>query len=124
MRIQYNHITKKDRTLWDEFVTNHQDGTIFQSPDMFDFYQKVKHYTPHIFLVKDEKDNLLGILLAVVIKEYGGWKGKLSSRTIIYGGPLLDENYEERSKVLASLLNKLSETLREKVSLYSIQKFY
>jgi len=112
LQIQYNHITEKDRAAWSKFVANHPDNTVFQSPEMFDFYKKVKHYTPHVFLAKDNKEDLQGVLLAVIIKEYSGWKGRLSSRTIVYGGPLLGET--DAQHVLKELLEALAKKLKQK----------
>jgi lipid II:glycine glycyltransferase (peptidoglycan interpeptide bridge formation enzyme) len=112
LHIQHNQITEKDRASWAAFVAHHPENTVFQSPDMFDFYQKVKYYTPHVFLAKDERDNIQGVLLAVIIREYSGWKGRLSSRTVIYGGPLLGK--KDAQKVLKALLETLTNRLKRK----------
>jgi lipid II:glycine glycyltransferase (peptidoglycan interpeptide bridge formation enzyme) len=110
LHIQYNHITEDDRASWAEFLTNHPENTVFQSPEMFDFYQKVNHYTPHIFLAKDDQGAILGVLLAVIIKEYSGWKGRMSSRTVVYGGPLLGKT--DTQQVLKQLLESLDRELK------------
>ncbi|PLW98546.1 MAG: hypothetical protein C0591_04240 [Marinilabiliales bacterium] len=112
LQIQYNNITEKDRAAWSEFVANHPDNTVFQSPEMFDFYQKVKYYTPHIFLAKDEMGALQAVLLAVIIREYSGWKGRLSSRAVIYGGPLIGK--KDAHKVLKELLETATNKLKRK----------
>lgn len=112
LQIQYNKFTEKDRAAWSEFVAHHPENTVFQSPDMFDFYQKVKYYTPHIFLAKDERDSIQGVLLAVIIREYSGWKGRLSSRTVVYGGPLLGK--KDAHKVLKALLETLTSRLKRR----------
>jgi len=112
VKVQYNKITENDRIAWIEFLKDHPQETIFQSPDMFDFYQKVKYYTPHIFLAKDEIGTIRGVLLAVIIKEYSGWKGRMSSRTVIYGGPLLGKT--DAQEVLKELLNTLDKTQKKK----------
>lgn len=112
LQIQYNNITEKDRSAWSEFVANHPDNTVFQSPDMFGFYHKVKNYRPHIFLAKDNSGKVHGVLLAVIIKEYSGWKGRLSSRAVIYGGPLVHKN--NGVVLLKALLIALSRELNKK----------
>ncbi len=113
MHIPHNQLTESDRKAWTEFVSNHPDNTVFQSPEMFDFYEKVNNYTPHIFLGKDDDGILRAVLLAVVIKEYDGWRGRLSSRTIVYGGPLTDETFTDRLRLFQELLRTLSATLKK-----------
>ena len=114
MNIQYDQITEKDRIAWAEFVKSNPNNTVFQSPEMYDFYLQVNNYTPHIFLGKDEDGLIRGVLLAVIIKEYGGWRGSLSSRTIVYGGPLLDVTYGDYQNLLKELLLTLSKRLKKK----------
>jgi len=114
VKIQYNQITEKDRIAWAEFVKKNPHNTVFQSPDMYDFYLQVKDYTPHIFLGKDEDGLIRGVLLAVIIKEFSGWRGSLSSRTIVYGGPLLDDTYKDSQHLFKELLLTLSKTLKKK----------
>ena len=121
MKVQYNQITDNDRIAWVEFLKDHPENTIFQSPDMFDFYQKVKYYAPHIFLAKDEKNTIHGVLLAVTIKEYSGWKGRLSSRAVIYGGPLVKKN--NRDDLLKVLLKALTRELNRKTVYIQFRNF-
>ena len=119
--VQYNTITEADRSAWTDFITNHPDNTVFQSPEMFDFYKKVKYYSPHIFLAKDLNGKVQGVLLAVIIKEYSGWKGHLSARTIVYGGPLVNET--NRKIILEELLNALHIKLRKKAIYVQFRNF-
>jgi lipid II:glycine glycyltransferase (peptidoglycan interpeptide bridge formation enzyme) len=113
LHIQHNQLTKSDRKAWAEFVSNHPDNTVFQSPEMFDFYEKVNNYTPHIFLGKDDDGVIRAVLLAVVIKEYDGWRGRLSSRTIVYGGPLTDETFSRHLQLFREILRTLTTTLKK-----------
>ena len=114
MPIQHNQLTKTDRKAWKEFVSKHPDNTVFQSPEMYDFYEKVNRYTPHIYIGKDDKGIVRAVLLAVIIKEYSGWRGKLSSRTIVYGGPLLDRTFGGHLQLLKEMLQTISKTLGKK----------
>jgi len=114
MHIQHNQITEVDRKAWAEFIGKHPDNTVFQSPEMYDFYGNVHKYSPHIFLARDEKGTVRGVLLAVIIKEYSGWRGRLSSRTIVYGGPLVDDTGKEHLQLLKELLHTLSTVLGKK----------
>ena len=113
MPIQHNHINETDRKAWAEFVSRHPHNTVFQSPEMFDFYEKVNNYTPHIFLGKDDDGNIRAVLLAVIIREYSGWRGRLSSRTIVYGGPLADDTFSGHLQLFRELLQALHQTLHK-----------
>lgn len=81
-----------DTQKWTDFVYNHPHGNIFQTPEMFEVYNKTKHYEPVFVSTTDENENLTGILLAVIQKEGSGLKGVLTSRSIIWGGPLVKNN--------------------------------
>lgn len=81
-----------DTQKWTDFVYNHPHGNIFQTPEMFEVYNKTKHYEPVFVSITDENENLTGILLAVIQKEGSGLKGVLTSRSIIWGGPLVKNN--------------------------------
>lgn len=78
-----------EREKWSAFVKNHPNGTIFQSPEMYDVYCGTRNYTPQFFSAIDENDDVMGILLAVVQKEHSGIMGRFSSRSVIIGGPLV-----------------------------------
>jgi len=80
-----------DRSQWEQFVFDHPQGNIFQTPQMYSTFGATKNYGP-IVLACYEADSLVGILLAVVQKEYKGFLGKLSARSIIWGGPLVKDN--------------------------------
>ncbi len=76
---------------WSEFVDNHPNGNIFQSPAMFSIYGSLTKYIP-IVLFCVYKGNIHGMLLAAIQKYYSGLMGKFSTRSIIYGGPLVDNS--------------------------------
>jgi lipid II:glycine glycyltransferase (peptidoglycan interpeptide bridge formation enzyme) len=78
--------------LWSDFVENHPQGNIFQTPDMYEIYLRAKNYEPIIIIATDDKNDIVGVLLAVIQKEHSGILGYFSTRSIIWGGPLLKEN--------------------------------
>ena len=79
---------KIDRIEWSSFVAKHPHGNIFQTPEIYDVFKLTKNYTPFIFTVYN--DNCLeGLLLAVVQKDYREPVGMLTSRCIVWGGPLI-----------------------------------
>lgn len=75
-------------SAWDDYILNHPNGNVFQTSYMFESYSKSKFYKPIIlFALKD--GNIHGVLLAVIQKEGRGIFGKVTSRSIIFGGPLV-----------------------------------
>ena len=79
-----------NRQKWNDYVLNHPEGNIFQTPEMYDVYQATSNYEPvSIFLLNEEED-LLGLVQGAIVKERGGIAGLLTSRVIINGGLLVD----------------------------------
>jgi hypothetical protein len=76
-----------DTRAWERFVREHPSGTVFQEPRMYDVCKATTHYEPVVVACFDRQD-LIGILLAVIQREYNGFLGKFSARSIIWGGPL------------------------------------
>ncbi|MHB2149526.1 lipid II:glycine glycyltransferase FemX [Calditrichota bacterium LG25] len=112
------NISEINLSQWAEFVEKHPNGNIFQTPQMFEFYQKVPNYTPYIFCTVDSKGEIVGILLAVVIKE-AGIAGFFSSRCIVWGGPLINEgDLDKRGLILNLLFKNLHDTV-SKNSIYT-----
>ena len=77
---------------WSSFVYDHPNGNIFQTPEMYEVYKNTKNYEPIFLAVIDDKNEILGTLLAVIQKEYSGFLGSFTARSIIYGGPLIKDN--------------------------------
>jgi len=95
-----------DRKKWSEFVYDHPYGNIFQTPEMFEVYQNTKNYEPVFLAVVNEKDEILGTLLAVIQKEYSGLLGNFTARSIIWGGPLIKDNETEIYEILLKEYNQ------------------
>ena len=98
-----------DLNSLEEFIYNHPHGNFFQSTNAFKFFQSVDNYEP-ILLVAKEKDEIVGSLLAVVMKEKG-LKGYFSRRCIVWGGPLVKDDHPE---IVNALLQKLNENVLNK----------
>jgi lipid II:glycine glycyltransferase (peptidoglycan interpeptide bridge formation enzyme) len=60
---------KVNRKEWSDFVYNHPNGNIFQTPEMFEVYSNTKNYTP-IFLAIIKNNRITALLLAVIQKEH------------------------------------------------------
>lgn len=94
----------------DNFVLKTPSGNFFQSIGIFEFYSLINNYNPVLFIA-EEKGTIYGSLLAVIQKESRFIKGILSSRCIVYGGPLVLDN---SNTVLNLLLNTLNELVGKK----------
>lgn len=102
-----------DKDKWSEFVYNHPKGNIFQTPEMYGVYEKTKNYEPIFLAVVDGSDNIKAMLLAHVIREFKGFLGQFSTRSIIRGGPLYEEN-EEGATALKILMEHYDKIVRKK----------
>ncbi len=92
-----------DHLKWSNFVYHHPNGNIFQTPEMYEVYRNTKNYEPVFLAVVSEDNEILGILLSVIQREYRGTVGNLTARAIVWGGPLIKNNNRQ---VLSLILNK------------------
>lgn len=111
IEIKSNKEMLPDRQEWSDFVFNHPNGNIFQTPEIYDVYYHTKHYEP-IALFAFEKKIMVGVLLGVIQKEYGSFLGYISSRCIVFGGPLVLNN---QPKIIDSLLRNFNKNIKNKV---------
>ncbi|GAB4286514.1 MAG: hypothetical protein Kow0068_12090 [Marinilabiliales bacterium] len=103
--------SKIDFDNLEQFVYHHPHGNFFQSTKAYQFFHSVEKYEP-ILLVAIENTEIIGSLLAVIIRE-PGLKGYFSRRCIIWGGPLVKDDNPE-------IVHKLLEKLNEKVTAKAI----
>jgi serine/alanine adding enzyme len=88
MSYKFNITDSIDPEQWHQFVLNHPNGNIFQTPEMFEVYKCTKNHYPIVFAVLDESGNILAIAQAIVIKEMKWVYSVFTARAIIQGGPL------------------------------------
>lgn len=100
---KYTIVREIDQKKWSEFVCDHPNGTIFQTPEMYDVYTKTKNLEPLLLCAADEDNRITGILLAVIQKQFSGFPGSLTARSIIWGGPLVKGN---NKKILELILEE------------------
>jgi len=99
-----------DTKQWSDFVLNHPQGNIFQTPEIYSVYLKTKKYEPFIIFI-EENNEIIGLLLALIQKEHSGYLGKFSARSIIVGGPLIKDN---NPIYLRQILDKYTTTIKGK----------
>lgn len=108
---------------WGEFVNSHPDGTVFQSPDMYELFIRTQRMKPVVVGITDpEEGKVRGILLGSVIREMKGPAGYFSARTVIYGGPLLQQGPGE--EMIAVLLDGLIQQVKYKSVFIQFRNFY
>ena len=105
----YKVVFHLEKIKWSEFVYNHPNGNIFQTPEMYKVYEATKNYEPVLVAAIDDNKNILGILLAVIQKEYSGLLGNFTARSIIFGGPLIKDN---KSEVLDLILQEYNNIIK------------
>lgn len=108
-------INKINKDRWSSFVYNHPNGNIFQTPEMYEVYKQTKNYEPIFLAVTANNDEILGILLAVIQKEYSGFLGNFTARSIIFGGPLIKNT---DAYILDFILQEYNKIIRKK-AIYS-----
>lgn len=102
-----NKIEKIDTVEWSEFVRNHPNGNIFQTPGMYEVYNKTPKFKPLLLIAKDENNKIVGCLMSVIQRDYKGIIGELTARSIVMGGPLAENNNSEILDLLLKNYNKL-----------------
>ena len=110
VKITTDH-TKIDHHKWDEFVKNHPRGNVFQTPEMFNIYRKCPNLEPFVIMALDCDDNPLGLLVALIQFQYKGMMRKITSRAIIWGGPLIDDSHDE---VLGPMLETYEKSMSKR----------
>jgi lipid II:glycine glycyltransferase (peptidoglycan interpeptide bridge formation enzyme) len=114
----YNDI---DKLAWSDFVQNHPEGNIFQTPEMFDLYQITPNSEPFVFVALLNNAVIIGVLLAIVHKEFRGLLGNLTSRSIIIGGPLVSDNNPE---IAFALMKTYNNTIKSKAIYSQIRNIF
>ena len=95
-----------DKKKWSDFVKNHPNGSVFQTPEIFEVYKNTNLYEPVFVAVISNDEVIEGILIAVIQKENSGIIGMMSSRSIVFGGPLWISDKDDILDVLLKEYNK------------------
>lgn len=115
-----------DRKEWSAFVLGHPQGNIFQSPEMFGISNySLKSIPIGVFCLQNDK--IKGLAVALILREYRGPAGRLTSRAVLTGGPLTDGNDPEITEIILENLNKLISGLAiylEVRNLYDVSGFH
>jgi len=91
---------------WNDFVKNHPDGNIFHTPEFVMLYQASAKYEPLVLFCLNE-GKIIGLLVSVIQREYSGFIGFFSSRIIVWGGPLVNDNNADITSLILSEFDKI-----------------
>lgn len=117
MQGDFELILNINKEQWSNFVANHPNGNIFQTPEIYEVYKRTKNYEPIALALKDSSGNIQALLLAHVIREFDGLLGKFSSRSIIQGGPLFLES--QQGMIALNVLIKEYDKIVKRKTLYT-----
>ncbi|MBI3720831.1 MAG: peptidoglycan bridge formation glycyltransferase FemA/FemB family protein [Sphingobacteriales bacterium] len=76
---------------WEKFVNTHEKGNFFQTPQFYQYIEKVNGYKPLLVSALDDNNAIAGILTGVLQKDTGYFKSMFSSRLIVWGAPLVKD---------------------------------
>ncbi len=94
---------------WSDFVFRHPHGNIFQTPEMYFALTETDLWKPFILCAIDDAGSIEGVLSAVIQKEYKGFGGFVSSRSITWGGPIVrNDDPINASHILEEYEKKIS----------------
>ena len=103
---------------------SHPHPAIFQLPDMYQFFENTRNFEPEIIIASDDNSVICGVLLAVIIREKRWPVSYFSSRTIVYGGPLIDNNRSDNADILDLLLKVLIQKVSDKSVFIQLRNFF
>jgi serine/alanine adding enzyme len=107
-------VSEKIVSDWNRFVQAHPEGYVLQSWYAWQLFFRTKNFNPFFVACIDETDRMVGVLLAVLIREKSYIKFLFSARLVIYGGPLIESGnvYDKEifRMMLASMIDKTSRT--------------
>jgi hypothetical protein len=125
--LNYKVVTEPNELLrlgWKELVAGHPHGTVFQSPEMYGLFDRTEKMFPvAVGVLDEERGKLCGVMLGAIIREMKGLAGYFSSRTVVYGGPLVDAEEKEQGQGLDLLLQQLIEEVKNRSVFIQFRNF-
>lgn len=88
---------------WRDYVNNHPHGNIFHTPEMFQVFTHVKGYKPEIWAGLNKHKQILSLFLPVHITLYDGLLSRLTTRTTVFGGILVNPDPEGKDALVTLL---------------------
>lgn len=102
-----------DLTAWQSLVDSSPYATWFQTPEAYQFYAAVHNEMTPFAIGVEENGRLYGIIVGYTTKEKNPIRQLFTSRTIVIGGPLLDECISDNA--LSALLLALKQITKDSI---------
>ncbi len=115
-----NDISSIDRDSFNSFIKKHPNGNFFQSLEAFTYFTSVEGYKPLIILASVDGE-IVGSLLAILMKEKKKIKGYLSRRCIIYNGPVIKN---DDASIAENVLQYFDKAIARKVIYAEFRAFF
>ena len=96
-----------DPQQWNELVQSSPTATWFQTKEAYEFYAAVSNELAPFALGIEEDGHLTGVVVGYTTQEKCIFKQYFTARTIIPGGPLLDEHISDEA--LSTLLSAVAQ---------------
>ena len=87
-----SNIKNINKQEWSDFVKNHPQGNIFQTPELYNVYEKTCKITPFVTIAKNKEGKIVGCLMSAIQKQSEDFTGIFTTRSIVMGGPLVLNN--------------------------------
>lgn len=105
-------LSRLDANSWRDFINSHPDGNAFQTYEIVDIFIHTPNYQPMVIASFNGQKEMTGILVGVIQKEYRGLAGYFTSRTIVWGGPLVDQSVQDDENIAKRLIKALIKKVR------------
>ena len=116
-------LSKIDTRAWTAFVMDHPDGSVFHLPVVYEIYKETPGNYPVLLLATNQNNKIKGLILVAVISDFGKWNTIFNSRAIIYAGPLIENDLEDKATLLDQLLTHLISYLKKRSLFIEFRNF-
>jgi len=103
----HKRLDDKTRKDWNDFIKNHPEASVFQSPVYFDLLRSCAQYHPILLCSRQTDGKLVAVLLALSIRETRWVSAAISARILAVGGPLIAVEVAEKENISADILKSL-----------------
>ena len=105
----------------DRFLKNHSGSNIFQSLELYSFWNSQNNHEPFYFLVTSINGDCLGFCAGVIISNGKGIKKIISKRAIIYGEPLVCSDADNICDLYEFIIGKIEIELSKRANYTEIR---
>ena len=102
-----------DEQLWSRFVRETENGNIFQTPEMHQVLLATDRNDPVLTAIVRETGQIEALMLGARVEEAGFLKKRFSSRIVVMGEPIINEE-GDREYLLGNILRAHNEFARKK----------